>query len=399
MAGVTIDGVTYYGSGSGDKNYPNPYYKTDHGLYSVIESQFNDYLQREGTVVADYWNPEQKYRCFFRRNKDTNQTNDNITIYYHVDVGIEPGSVITHYGKRYLILNQESIENRIYHRSDGINADILIQTYNAKTGEEIVLPAFAYDMTGSLVKNGDIMTISAGDTEFMASDNPVSRKLTINSEFEALGNFYKVVNVNYKTGICRIQASITQRHEEIEYNLHIADEPTHTQGDAKKLIAVATRNGNVVSNPTLVWSSSNPEIINIDEDGNALFVGIGTCAVSCLWQEHNVVDTAYIEVVAEQTSLRCEIDGPDEMYVGSEETYTAVFYTKDGRTVDTTVTPVWSLDLPKSLVNYVTITKQSGNDIVIKAAYGTQWETFGITLSDGTDRYNATKTIDIISWL
>ena len=73
MAGVTIDGMTYYGSGWGDKDYPNPYYKTDHGLYSVVESQFYDYLQREGVVVTDYWTGD-KYRCFFRKNKDTNQT-------------------------------------------------------------------------------------------------------------------------------------------------------------------------------------------------------------------------------------------------------------------------------------------------------------------------------------
>ena len=64
-------------------DYPNPYYKTDHELYSVPEAQFLDYIQREGTTVKDYWN-RQEYTCFFRRNKDTNQTNDNISIYYPV---------------------------------------------------------------------------------------------------------------------------------------------------------------------------------------------------------------------------------------------------------------------------------------------------------------------------
>lgn len=399
MADVTIDGVTYYGSSNGDRNYPNPYYKTDHGLYSVVESQFLDYLQREGTIVKDYWNPEQEYRCFFRRNKDTNQTNDNISVYYPVDVGIEPGSIITCYGKRYLILNQESLENRIYHRSDGINADILIQTYNAKTGEEIILPAFAYDMTGSLVKNGDTMTTASGDTEFMTGDNPVSRKLTINSEFWALGNFYKIVNVNYKTGICRIQATITQKHEEFEYGLHIADEPAHTQGDAKKLVAVATIDGSIVSNATLVWSSADPTIITIDNFGNAIFVGVGTCAVSCLWQEHGVIATAYIEVVVAQTSLKCEIDGPAKMYIIDDTTYTAVFYAADGCTADATVTPVWNLDLPKALVGKIKITKQSGSSVTIRASYGSQGETFGLTLSGNDGQYNATKTIDIVSWI
>lgn len=69
MANVTIDGINYHDG----RCYPNPYYKTDHGLYSVVAAQFFDYLQREGTSVKDYWTGKE-YRCFFRRNKDTNQT-------------------------------------------------------------------------------------------------------------------------------------------------------------------------------------------------------------------------------------------------------------------------------------------------------------------------------------
>lgn len=397
MAGVTIDGTTYYGSGWGDKDYPNPYYKTDHGLYSVVESQFYDYLQREGTVVTDYWT-NGRYKCFFRRNKDTNQANDNISVYYPVDIGINPGTIITYYGKRYLILNQESLENRVYHRSDGINADIMISTYSQKTGEEICVPCFAYDLTGAAVKNGDIMTITAGDTEFMTGDNELSRKLTINSEFEALGCFYKIVNCNYKTGICRIQATITQRHEEFEYAVHIGSEQTRTQGDAAKMVAVATIDNKIVSNPTLIWSSSNPEIITIDEDGNALFVGIGTCAVSCLWKEHGVTDTVYVEVVAVPTSLVCEVDGSDDMYVNDETSYEAIFYAADGTTKEEAITPVWTLDLPSTLTGKVKIIKESGNTITLRASNGTQGECFGLVLTDSSGQYNATKTIDIRSW-
>ena len=204
---VTINGITYYDG----KGYPNPYYRTDTGLYSVAEEQFKDSIQREGVIVTDYWTDKQ-YLCFFRRNKDTNQTNSNVTIFYPANNGIVPGTIIKHYGQVFLVLNQETVENRAYNRSDGINADITIQTYNPKIGEEICLPAFAYDMTGSLVKNGEIMTVASGDTEFMTGDNKLSRKLAIDCEFEALGCYYKIVNVNHKTGITRIQASITQRH-------------------------------------------------------------------------------------------------------------------------------------------------------------------------------------------
>lgn len=403
MAGVTIDGVTYYGNGNGGKDYPNPYYKTDHGLYNVVESQFCDYLQREGAVVTDYWTGEE-YRCFFRRNKDTNQTNDNISVYYPVGNGINPGTVINYYGKRYLILNQESLENRVYHRSDGINADIMVSTYNKTTGEEICVPAFAYDMTGSLVRRGSgdiMMAITAGDTEFMTGDNELSRKLAIDCEFEALGCYFKIVNVNYKTGICRIQASITQRVDNPIYKLEIDANETYTQGDAVKLTAKPTINDGPVANPTLIWTSSNPDIVTIDDAGNALFAGVGTCAISCYWKEHDIIDTVYVEVVAIPVvhTYVCEIDGYDAISLGSTEDYVAIFYQADGVTEDATIAPIWSLDLPSDLKGKVTIT-ESGNTATVRVPSGSSMvgRTFGLNLTDESGNYHATITIRIKSW-
>jgi len=394
---VSINGVEYR-DGTG---YPNPYYRTDTGLYSVAESQFRDYLQREGAVVTDYWTGE-KHRCFFRRNKDTNQTYDNISIYYEANSGINPGSLITHYGKTYLILNQESLENRVYHRSDGINADIMISTYNKETCEEICVPAFAYDMTGSLVRRGDIMTITAGDTEFMTGDNELSRKLAIDCEFEALGCYFKIVNVNHKTGITRIQASITQRVDNTVYAMKIKAEETYTQGDTVKLLAEPTINEGPVANPTLIWTSSNSDVVTIDEVGNALFVGVGTCAISCYWKEHDITDTVYVEVAAVPVipTYVCEIEGSDTITTGGTETYAAKFYQADGVTEDTTIAPVWSLELPKELSGKVAITK-SGNTASVKvpSGSGVVGLTFGLNLTDSSKQYHATKTVRIKSWL
>lgn len=395
MANVTIDGVTYYG------NYPNPYYKTDHGLYSVVESQFSDYLQREGTVVTDYWTGEE-YRCFFRKNKDTNQTNNNVSLYYPVGVGINPGSLINYYGQTFLVLNQESLENRVYHRSDGINADIMVSTFNKETGEEICIPAFAYDMTGSLVRRGDVISITAGDTEFMTGDNALSRKLAIDCEFEALCCYFKIVNTNYKTGICRIQATITQRVDNTTYKLKIKADETYTQGNAAKLIAEPAINDKPVINPTLIWTSSNPDIAIITEDGSALFVGVGTCAISCHWKEHNITDTVYVEVVAEPVvaDWRCEISGNDTITTGTSADFTAKFYQADGITEDTTISPVWSLDVPSAISNFVTLTEQSGNTVTIKVASGSAaiGNSFGLNLTGSSGQYHATKTIKIKGW-
>lgn len=383
-------------------DYENPYYKTDNSLYSVPESQFQDYLQREGTIVKDYWTDED-YRCFFRRNKDTNQTNDNISIYYSVENNIHPGSLINHYGHTYLILNQESLENRVYRRSDGLNADVMLNTYDEETMQDISVPCFAYDLTGVVPESGDVMSVISGNVELMTGDNEMSRKLKINHEFSAMGNWYKIGSINFKTGIARIGASIIQGSSyPVEYGLKINAEETYTQDATAILSAEPTMDSNPVTNATLIWSSANPDIVSISEDGNATFIGVGTCAITCRWEEHNVTDTVYVEVVAKETivDLTCEISGKDTMNTGSSATYTAIFYQADGVTEDTTITPVWSLDIPSDISNAATITEQTANTITLKAASGSGFvgKSFGLNLTDADGRYHAMKTIKITSW-
>lgn len=394
---VVINGVTYY---AGNRDYPNPYYLTDHELYSVAREQFYDYLQREGNVVYDYWTGEE-YRCFSRRNKDTNQTNDNISIYYPVGNGIQPGSIITYYGKTYLILNQESLENKVYHRSDGLNADVMLSTYNRKTHEDINIPCFAYDLTSITPEKSDIMTAINGNVELMTGDCEMSRKLSINDEFYAMGNWYSVGSINFKTGIARIGASIILAPSNpVVYALKIVADGTYTLGDSVKLTANATADDTPLPNQTLSWSSSNSDIVTITEDGTALFTGIGSCAISCYWKEHDMTDTVYIEVVEVPTELKCEITGSDSINTGSSATYTAKFYQTDGKTEDTTITPVWSLDVPTTIKNSVTISAQSGKTVTVKVSSGSALvgNTFALNLTDTDEQYHDTKTIRISSW-
>ena len=396
MANVTIDGINYHAG----KCYPNPYYKTDHKLYSVVAAQFFDYLQREGTTVKDYWNGEE-YRCFFRRNKDTNQTNDNISIYYEVGNGLHPGSVITHYGKRYLILNEESIENLVYHRSDGINGDIMLTTYDKDTMQEISVPCFAYDLTGTTPDKADMMSVIAGNVELMSGDNEFSRMLKVNQEFNAMGNWYTVVSVNFKTGICRVEASIIQGPSNpMKYSLKIDAKETYTFEDVAKLTAATALDGNPIVNPTLSWASSDPTVISITEDGVATCTGTGTCAIMCHWKEHDITDTVQIEVcAAPEPVYTCEINGSDTIYLGRTNTYTSKFYQTDDVTEDTSIVPMWSLNLPSELKGKVTITEQSGSTISVKVPSNSALRglCFDLKLTDSSGNYETTKTIKIVS--
>lgn len=301
------------------------------------------------------------------------------------------------------MLNQESLENRVYHRSDGLNADVMLSTYNKDTGEEINLPCFAYDLTGETPDKTDMMSIIAGNCELMTGINEMSKKLKPNLEFTAMGNHYKIVAVSHKTGICRITAQIiVALSDQPVYALKINANETYTQGDAAKLTASATVDDGPIANPTLTWTSSDPAIITMTEDGNALFAGIGACAISCYWKEHDITDTVYIEVVDVPVEIdwKCEIVGDDSIITGTSETYTAKFYQADGITEDETITPVWSLDVPSAIRSSVSISEKSGKTVTLKAASGTSavGKSFGLNLTDSSGQYHTMKTITIKSW-
>lgn len=396
MENAKTNNAVYY-----RKSHPNQY-RTDHNLYSVVRSQFYTHLAREGTTVKDYWTGEE-YQCFFRRNKDTNQTNDNISIYYPAGNGLHPGSIITCYGETYLILNQESLENRVYRRSDGINGDVLVTVYDKGSMQELSIPFFAYDMTGVTPDKSDMMSVIAGSVELMSGDNEFSRLLKVNQEFNAMGNWYTIVSRNYKTGICRIEASVIQGPSNpMEYTLKIPSEPTYVFGDETKLTAAAALDGSPIVNPTLLWSSSDPTVVSITEDGVATCTGTGTCAIMCYWKEHDITDTVQVEVLAAPEPVyTCEINGAGTIYLGRTNTYTAKFYQTDGVTEDTTIAPVWSLDLPSELKGKVTITKQSGNTISVQVPSSSSLLglTFKLNLTDSSGNYQTAKTVKVVSFL
>lgn len=370
----------------------NQYYKTNHDIYNVASSQFYDYLQREGVTVKDYWTGTE-YTCFFRRNKDTNQTNDNISLYYPVDVGIHEGSIITYGDTQYLVLNQESMENHVYHRSDGIRADVMLNTFS--DGLEINIPVFAYDLTSAQPTANNVISLVSGNSELMTGDNEWSRQLTLDSEFTAMGGRYKIVNLNYKSGIARISTSrVAESVTPIEYSIKINAEAKYSVGSAVKIDVTTSRTEGTVKNPTLKWSVSDPAIATVNSDGTILFTGLGSVALSCLWVEHNITDTVTVEVVDPSVNYVCAIDGRDSIKETLYRNYTATFYNADG-TVNDTIVPVWSLTVPEAISGKVTISETSGNVATVSAESGTNGNVITLHLTDADGLYYTSKEIEI----
>ena len=154
-----------------------------------------------------------------------------------------------------------------------------------------------------------------------------------------------------------------------------------------------------VYNARLKWTSSDPEVVSVTNDGHASFVSEGSCYINCTWIEHNIKANAFVRVVVEPTELVCAITGRDSIASPGSATYTATFYLAEGYTEDTTIAPVWSLSVPDELKSLVSISAQSGNTVTIRVGNGAYGKSIGLELTDEDGLYHAVKTISLMSWI
>ncbi len=366
-------------------------------IYNVVAEQFAQSLQRERKTIYDYWTGEPR-ECFFRRNKDTNQTNNNVSIYYLKDELIYEGELISFRNKVFLVLNRETDENDVYRRSDMLETNMIIETYSEQ--KELRLPCYAYDLLNPNPDTGSMVDVINGNIELISEQCPLADSIEVNSKFVALGGNYEVVNKYNKSGIVHIfikreSASAAPT----AYSLAINANAEYGMGDTATLTALATCSEGPITNATIEWDSGDPNIATITQDGAVAFIAAGNVTISARWVEHDVTATTNISVVAE-TPLHCEITGTAYVRVGgAAKSLTAVFYDAVGN-VDNTVSPVWSLGLTPSQagkIHIVSIDGLKASVAVDENADDLIDSTFIIILTDTTGEYNTSLTLEIRS--
>lgn len=151
---------------------------------------------------------------------------------------------------------------------------------------------------------------------------------------------------------------------------------------------------NIVENPDLIYSSSNTDIIIIDNNGLITAQSEGTATITViLANDTSKTDSILITVkpVPVSHNYSITITGSDTVKKGYTQTYTAKFYDNGVEVSDKT--GVWSIDN----TNYATIQSQTGNSCVVKGGTTTGVTVvLRCTLSDDSNVF-AEKSINVIS--
>jgi len=366
-------------------------------IFDMAGQAFSEAMGREGETLEGYWTGA-TYPVLFRKNSDVNQQTNRLSIFYSANLPIGAGTLLRGHGRVYLSNNQETPENSDYRRSDIWETNLTINTVSGD--HEIMLPAFAEVLQSPYPSTGGMVSIIGGTIEVVTGDCQVSRSLSINSEFSALGGVYKVVNRYFANGMAYffVERQLDRPEEIPSYTLTIDIPGTFALGTSILLSATAIRDEQVITNATLQWSSSDPAIASID-NGTVSFLTAGEAVITALWLEHGISASKSI-TVSEEDSIDCTISGSDTIVHGMNSTYSASIYINGQPSTEGFVLS-WSLDRPADLVGKVSLTSNGlSTTVAVVDDENLVSKTFNLVASveHNGDISNFTKLITIRGW-
>ena len=266
-------------------------------MYDILTSQFNDVLAREGKTITS--STGNTYQCVFRKNSDKNNSDNRLTIFYPATENIEQGQLLKFKDSYFLSLNQETIENDIYKKSDLLEANTEIHTITS--GYELYIRAYAEDATSLGVTGNSTITSIGGNINLIAQDDSNSRRLAIDATFTALGGTWKITNIYYKSGLCYIFTSrAANKTTSPTYALSITGGDTCTMEESTQMTATATITDSgtttTILNPTIEWTSSDANVATVSSTGLVTGISAGTATITAHWVEHDVTATKDITI-------------------------------------------------------------------------------------------------------
>ena len=168
---------------------------------------------------------------------------------------------------------------------------------------------------------------------------------------------------------------------------------TLTAGDARQLDVTVTLNGTAVQNPSLIYHSSDSEIVSVSETGLITAITEGLADITVQLNNQYYVADDLINVVVEAVitdNYTVQISGANSITIGSSSTYTATFYNNGVQVYDQTGT--WTLSN-----NRATFNSQTGTSASVKAGNTSGVSVNLICTLNSDNSVTALKTINITS--
>ena len=236
-----------------------------------LNKKFEQQLQRESTVVVDFFDNSKTCEMLFRRTNRGTNPQGKLHCYFKQTEPLGIGSVIVMKGQPYVIISDKDFDE-----SNAVYSAIAQKTNVIINGVPFVVDTATYGEA-----QGSIFTQVDGDVIIYTGFNAITNKIKVNDYINAFGNSYEVSNKFVKENILYIhlkQTTVIPDNYNIVYNgvtsFNMNDSTTY------QLSYTVTNNDNVVENPTITYSSSDETVATVDTNGVMTMLKEGTVDIT-----------------------------------------------------------------------------------------------------------------------
>jgi len=239
------------------------------------------------------------------------------------------------------------------------------------------------------VSTGAYISIASGNIYVTMQYNSDTRNIALNQRFYITNQPFKVIGIDKsQEGLVKFNCeldSINTSYDDVENN--IVDrwryETGHTYtltiingetanvliNDIIQLNLSATDNGTALADPVVTFTSSDSNIVSVDNTGKVMGIALGQAVIIAKLTYHDAIsDSITITTVETFThSYTIDITGSITIKLGQSQSYVAHIYDNGTEVFDKSV--VWSVRNQDGTTSpaYATITASTGNSVTIKA--------------------------------
>ena len=296
-----------------------------------LNRKFEEQLQREHTVVSDFFDNSKTCEMLFRRTNRGTNPQGKLHCYFKQTEPLGIGSVIVMKGQPYVIISDKDFDE-----SNAVYSAIAQKTNVTINGIPYVVDTATYGES-----QGTIFTQVDGDVIIYTGFNTITNKIKVNNHINAFGNSYDVINKFVKENILYIHLKQTTAIPDvykIVYNgvtsFDIKESTTY------QLSYTVTNNDIVVENPTITYSSSDETIATVDSNGLMTMLKEGTVDITARYSTASVTTTMTIaDTSVPSVDYTISITTSTNMIKvgGSYKTLTCHFTDNDGQDITETV--------------------------------------------------------------
>ncbi len=237
-------------------------------------------------------------------------------------------------------------------------------------------------------ETGKVISMPEGNILVSLQDNADTRNIALNQRFYITHQPFKIVGMD-RTMNGSIQLSCTldsinTAYDDVENN--IADrwkyETAHTYAlhinhgtiahvllnETIQLNVSATDNGNEIAHPAITYTSSDPSVISVDQQGQVMGIVLGQASITVKLTYHPTArSTIEMRVVETGTHIySIAITGNPMLKTGQSSSYVSHIYDHGTEVFDQSVE--WSLrNQDDSTPTMGSMTASTGNSVTIKA--------------------------------